>query len=196
MSSCAIAERVCRLCGIGPEFGEIGHGGFRCRLPPRQKRRFPKPASHYPFLAISRRSIPQKNHLCPKHARRRAKPSRQRPQKKHHTPCERSRGCVQTAPCPRAAEPWPGATPRCRVRSEVSACANRPLVRDSRSLGVCETPLGACEFPVSPCQSPLGRVSAGAWVRARWPLERANRALARVRSALASDTCENHPVIA
>ena len=39
-------------------------------------------------------------------------------------PCERSLGCVRAAPWPRAAGPWPGATPRCRVRAEVSACAS------------------------------------------------------------------------
>jgi len=81
---------------------------------------------------------------------------------------------VRAVPWPRAASPWPGAAPRCRVRAEVSAGASSSVARVSRAFGACaaglapcQPPLGACEFTLGPCQSPLRHVSAVAWECAR-----------------------------
>ncbi len=74
-------------------------------------------------------------------------------------PCERSLRCVRAAPWPRASAPWPGATPRCRVRASVSACASRSLARVSPTLPGARRALPRARRPLARASSPLGRVN-------------------------------------
>jgi hypothetical protein len=66
---------------------------------------------------------------------------------------------VRAAPCPRAAAPWPGAAPRCRVRAQASAGASGGLARISRALPGASRAFPRVNRPLARASSPLGRVN-------------------------------------